>query len=385
MTPMPGTPLRAAERAEWVPGRRAGSLRAALLGAALLGAALLSAACGGERAPHEPPPPRSFPVPTTVVTAQKLPLFHTGTGSVVSDERVDIGSRVAAYIRAIEVREGEQVSKGQRLATLDARDIEAAIRAADAALAEARAARDDARRDLEDARTLHERGAVSGARLRKARLQLQLASDALAAAEAEFARARAQRQYVRILSPIDGLVVARHQRAGDMASPGTPLLTVESDSILLFETQVAESTISAIRIGDSVQVRIDALGRKRLQGEVQRRVASGDPVTRRFEVKIRLPEAEGLLPGMFGRARFTVGTREAVVVPATAVVERGGVRGAYVVDENARVRFRWLRTEEASGQGLIVSAGLDPGERIVLAPPQQMREGDLVTAAAEAS
>ena len=129
-----------------------------------------------------------------------------------------------------------------------------------------------------------------------------------------------------------------------------------------------------------MQVRIDALG-KRLQGEVLRRVASGDPTTRRFEVKVRIPEAEGLLPGMFGRARFTVGTREAVVVPAVAVVERGGLRGVYVVDENGHVRFRWLRTERASGKGLVVSAGLDPGERIVLAPPQQMREGDLVTAA----
>lgn len=374
-----GTPLRAGERTGRVPGRGAGSLRAALLGVASL-----FAACGGEGAPHDPPPPRSFSVPTTVVAVQRLPQFHTGTGSVVSDQRVDIGSRVTAYIRAIEVREGQQVTKGQLLATLDARDIEAAIRAASAAVEEARAAREDAQRDFEDAQTLHERGAVSGASLRKARLQLQLANEALAAAEAELARARSERQYVRILSPIDGLVVTRHQRAGDMAAPGVPLLTVESDAILLFETHMPESTIGAIRIGDAVQVRIDALG-KRLQGEVLRRVASGDPTTRRFEVKVQLPEAEGLLPGMFGRARFTVGTREAVVVPAAAVVERGGLRGVYVVGENAHVRFRWLRTEDASGQGLVVSAGLDPGERIVLAPPQQMREGDLVTAAAEAS
>ncbi|MEW6169160.1 MAG: efflux RND transporter periplasmic adaptor subunit [Pseudomonadota bacterium] len=323
-------------------------------------------------------------MPTAVVAAQRLPLLHTGTGSVVSDQRVDIGSRVAAYIRSIEVREGQRVTEGQVLATLDARVIEAAIRTAGAALEQARAAKNDAQRDFDDAKTLHERGAVPGAFLRKARLQLQMASEALVAAEAELARAQSERQYVRILSPIDGLVIARHRRAGDLAAPGVPLLTVESDSILLFETQVAEQSIGAIRLGDPVQVSIDALG-KSFEGEVQRRVASGDPVTRRFEVKVRLPGGEGLLPGMFGRARFTVGTREAVVVPAPAVVERGGLRGVYVVGEDARVRFRWLRTEGESGQGLVVSAGLDPGERIVLAPPQQMREGDLVTAVAEAA
>jgi RND family efflux transporter MFP subunit len=352
--------------------------------AALVGMALLSAACAGERAPHEPPPPRSFSVQTATVAARQLPLLHTGTGSVVSDQRVDIGSRVAAYIRAIEVREGQRVAEGQLLATLDARDVEAAIRTAVATRDQARAARDDAQRDVDDAQTLHGRGAVSAAHLRKALLQLQMANEALVAAEAELARAQAERQYVRILSPIDGLVVARHRRAGDLAVPGAPLLTVESDSVLLFETQVAERSVGAIQVGDAVQVSIDALAAS-LQGEVQRRVASGDPVTRRFQVKVRLPDTEGLLPGMFGRARFTVGTREAVVVPAPAMVERGGLRGVYVVGDDARVRFRWLRTEGESGQGLVVSAGLDPGERIVLAPPQDMREGDLVTGAAEAS
>lgn len=372
-------PLQLDVRAGLVSGAGGRSVRAALAGVALL-----IAACAGERAPHEPPPSRSFSVPTAVVAAQRLPLLHTGTGSVVSDQRVDIGSRVAAYIRAIEVREGQRVTKGQLLATLEARDIEAAILTVGAALEQARAAQDDAQRDFDDAQTLHDRGAVSGAQLRKARLHLQMANEALIAAEAERERAQSERQYVRILSPIDGLVVTRHRRAGDMAAPGGALLTVESESILLFETQVAERTIGAIQIGDAVQVSIDALGTS-LQGEVQRRVPSGDPVTRRFEVKVRLPGAEGLLPGMFGRALFTVGTREAVVVPIQAVVERGGLRGVYVVSEGERVRFRWLRTEDASGQGLVVSAGLDPGERIVVAPPQQMREGDLVTAAAEAS
>lgn len=321
---------------------------------------------------------------TVAVAARELPLLYTGTGSVVSDQRVDIDSRVSAYIRAIEVREGQRVAEGQLLATLDAHGVEAAIRATVAARDQALAARDDAARDVHDAQILNGIGAASGVNLRKARLQLQTASETLAAAEAELARAQSERQYVRILSPIDGLVVARHRRAGDLALPGVPLLTVESDSVLLFETQVAERVVGAIQAGDAVQVSIDALGAS-LQGEVQRRVASGDPVTRRFLVQVRLPRTEGLLPGMFGRALFTVGAREAIVVPAAAVVERGGLRGVYVVGDEARVRFRWLRTEHASGQGIVVSAGLDSGERIVAAPPQEMREGDLVAVPANAS
>lgn len=340
----------------------------------LFGICLL-AACGGDPAPTPPAAARVFQVPTLVTTIRDIPLTYTATGSVISDERVEISSRTAAFVRSIDVREGQRVQQRQLLATLDSQDIEAGIRAATATRDQMAAARSDATRDVEDGTKLFAKGLVAETYLRKSRLAMQVASENLAAAEAGRARALAERQYTRILSPVAGVVVARHQRAGGLASPGTPLLTVESDTALLFETQIAERQVAGIGIGDAVQVRMDALGLD-LRGEVLRRVSSGNPVTRGFQVKVSLPATAGLLPGMFGRAQFTVGTQKAVVVPLTALVDRGGLTGVYVVDAGQRLRFRWLRTGQPFESGRLVLAGLDAGERIVAVSNSKMREGD---------
>lgn len=339
--------------------------------------ALLLVACGGDPEPHASPGARVFEAATAVVAARDIPVLYTTTGTVVSDERVEISSRTAAYVRTVEVREGERVQRGQLLATLDSKDIEAGVLMATAERDKAVAMDSDAQRDLEDSEKLLARGMVSQAHQRKAMLQRQSARETLQVTEAALVRAQSERQYTRIVSPVAGLVVARHQRSGDLASPGTPLVTVESDTALLFETHAVEKRVTRIRIGDPVGLMIDALGTP-LEGEVVRLVSSGDPVTRGFQVKVSVPPTPGLLPGMFGRVQFTIGSRKAVVVPAAALVDRGGLTGVYVVGAGGVLRFRWLRTEHDAGDGRVVLAGLDAGEGIVVAPNSKMREGDRV-------
>lgn len=300
------------------------------------------------------------------------------TGTIVSDERVEISSRTSAYVRTIEVREGERVRQGQLLAHLDSQHLDARIRAASAARDQALATRADAERDASDSATLFGRGMVSQAHQRKAQLALDAATESARMAEAELSRMQSERQYTRILSPVAGIVVARHRRSGDLITPGTPLLTVESDTALLFATEVPEQRIAGIAVGDTVPVQVDALDQT-FAGEVVRRVTSGDPATRGFEVKVALPSTSELLPGMFGRARFTVGERQALVVPATALAERGGLTGVFVSGPDRRLRFRWVRNGQAFDEGVIVEAGLDPGERIVSTAPADMRDGDLLS------
>lgn len=337
--------------------------------------ALVLAACRGNPEPHPVPDARVFEPATAVVALRDIPVLYTTPGTVVSDERVEISSRTAAYVRTMDVREGERVQRGQLLATLDSKDIEAGVLMARAERDKAQAADRDAQRDLEDSEKLLARGMVAQAHQRKAMLQRHAARDTLQAAEAALARAEAERQYTRIVSPVAGVVIARHRRSGDLASPGAPLVTVESDTALLFETHVVEKRVTKIGIGDPVRLTIDALDAP-LEGEVVRVVASGDPLTRGFQVKISIPAAPGLLPGMFGRAQFTIGSRPAVVVPAAALVDRGGLTGVYVVDEGGVLHFRWLRTEHWADEGRVVLAGLDAGERIVTVPNARMREGD---------
>jgi RND family efflux transporter MFP subunit len=333
-------------------------------------------ACDQTPQAQSQPTPRSWNLP--VMTAPVgAPVEYTTVGSVVSDQRVEVASRLSGYIREIRVQEGDRVRRGQVLARLDAADVEGGIRQAEAAHGAAQAAFRDAQTDLERFERLFERGSVSDNELRKIRLKYDAAREALNQARAGLDTARAQRAYAEILSPVDGLVVARLKRAGDLAVPGVPILTVESERGLLFETFVAESQVAAIEAGQAAQISLDSLPTP-LSGTVSRVVSSGDPLTRSYQVKIVLPETPGLLPGMYGRALFTLGQSPAPVVPRQALVERGGLTGVFVLDEAGLARFRWLRTGREWPQRVEVSAGLAADERFVAVAKPGLREGDRV-------
>lgn len=345
--------------------------------AGLLLAAL--AGCGRDPAPASQPPVASHPLPTLVAASQSLPIHYTTTGTVVSDERVEISSRIAAYLRSLEVREGERVARGQRIATLDSQDVSGAIRQAEANRDRAAAAQLDAGKDLQDAEELFAKGVVSAAALRKARLAHEVAAKELDATRAALSAARAELRYTEILSPVAGVVVARPARSGDLVTPGAPIVTVESDTALLFETFIAESQLGHVRLGDPVTVQIDATGTD-YGGEVVRLVSSGNPVTRRYLVKISLADPQGLVPGMFGRSVFTVGTRAGILIPPAALAERGGLTGVFVVGEAGVLRFRWVRTGAEHRERTEITAGLDAGETLLAQVTATVKDGDLLAA-----
>lgn len=346
--------------------------------------ALFALLTGCGKAPEAQPQStqKSWGLPLTTASAG-APVEYTSIGSVVSDQRVEVASRLSGYIREIRVQEGDRVRRGQVLARLDAADVEGGIRQAQAGVGAAEAAFRDAQTDLERFQRLFERGSVSDNELRKIRLKHDAARETLNQARAGFDTARAQRNYAEITSPVDGVVVARAKRVGDLAVPGAPLLTVESGRGLLFETFVAEGQVAAIAAGQPAQVSIDSLPAP-LPGRVTRVVPSGDPATRSYQVKIALPETPGLMPGMFGRAGFAIGESKAPVVPRQALVERGGLRGVFVVDGEGRAHFRWLRIGREWPDRVEVSAGLTADERFVAATEPALREGDQITPAKEA-
>lgn len=345
---------------------------------ALLTASLLLSACGKD--PEAPPPStaKSWNLPLIRASAG-VPVEYLAAGTVVSDQRIDVASRLSAQIRDILVREGDRVRRGQLLVRLDPADTAGGIRQARAAAGAAEAAYRDAQTDFERFQRLFERGSVSDNEMRKVRLKYEAAHESLNQARAGLDVAQAQRAYAEIASPADGVVVALHKKAGALAVPGAPLLTVESGKALLFETFVAESRLAAIAVGAPVEIRLDGLTEP-IKGKVSRRVPSGHPVSRSYQVMIALPEVAGLLPGMFGRAAFALGNNAALALPKSALIERGGLQGVFVVDGQGQARFRWLRLGREWPDRVEVSAGLDANEPVVATPSPVLRDGDRIIA-----
>lgn len=320
---------------------------------------------------------KSWNLAVVKVAASGTPIDYTTVGSVVSDQRIEVTSRMSGYIHELLVREGDRVRRGQIIARLDGADVEGAIRQSQAGVGAASSAFADAQVDFERFQRLYERASISENEWRKVRLKRDAAKEALNQAQAVQDTANAQRAYVDIRSPGDGIVVARLKQAGDLAAPGVPILTLEVGRALLFETSVSEAHVIAIAVGSRARVQIGVLPQV-FEGTVSRVVPSGDPVTRSYQVKIALPRMKDLMPGMFGRASFAVGDSQSLLIPAQALVERGGLRGVFLVDDAGLARFRWLRTAREWPDRIEVTAGLTAGERIVAAVDRGLREGDRI-------
>ena len=343
----------------------------------LLIALLLLSACGegNKKANAEP---RKVRVSTELVRAADIPRVDSEPGSVISDDRIDLSSRVVGFIKRLDVREGQRVKKGEVIVQIDPREVNEAIRQAEAAVVAAKDDLADADRDLSAFSTGAAQGWASADTKLKAQLRRDIAQTALTKAEAALASAKAQQAYTAISSPVDGVVVARYKHSGDMAVTGVPILTIESQEVLLFKVFISESNMVWIKHEMAASVRIDALGGDAIEATIQRIIPSGDPVTRRYEVDVALPGSPGILPGMFGRAEFALDSSPAVTVPRQALVRRGGLDGAFVVDGNNEAHFRWLRLGREWNGSIEVTSGLSAGERILSQVDNTIKDGTIM-------
>jgi RND family efflux transporter MFP subunit len=323
---------------------------------------------------------RKIHMPTEVVQTADIPDIDSEPGSVISDERIDVTSRVVGFIRNLDVREGQKVGRGDVLVQIDPADVNSAIRQTQAGVAAAKDDLADAERDLKAFSTGATQGWVSADTRRKAQVRRDIAQTALTKTEAALASAQAQQAYTTISSPVDGVVVARYKHRGDMATAGVPILTIESMEVLLFRIFVSESNVGRITPNMAASVRIDAPHGDAIKGAVRRIIPSGDPVTRRYEVDVAFPVSPEILPGMFGRAVFILGSSPAPVIPKQVLVQRGGLDGVFVVDGRNVAHFRWLRLGREWNELIEVISGLSAGEKILSRVDNTVKDGVVILA-----
>jgi RND family efflux transporter MFP subunit len=195
-------------------------------------------------------------------------------------------------------------------------------------------------------------------------------------AEAGLASAQVSRKDVVVRAPYDGMVTSKLVEVGDLASPGTPFLTLETTGVYEVRLILPEAYIDAIRESQQVGVRIPAIGNEAIDGTVVTIAPSADQGSRTFQVKVLLGEIKNIRSGMFARVTIPVGEAGSLVIPRTALVRQGQLTGIFMVDEEQIAHFRLIRTGRSVGEGVEVISGLKSGQRYVVAPPL-----DLVTGA----
>jgi len=196
-----------------------------------------------------------------------------------------------------------------------------------------------------------------------------------AEAKAALQQARTAFSYSHIVAPFDGLVTEKKADIGTLATPGMPIFTVEDLRHYRLEATVNESDLRYVRQGQQIAVSIDAIAEREFKGKVIEIVPAADPASRSFLVKVELPSDPALRSGLFGRAQFARGERTALLVPRTAIVERGQLQGIYVLDQNRIAGLRYITLGKPSAQQVEVLAGLEAGEMLIGDPDHRELSG----------
>ena len=355
---------------------------------------LLFGACSeqGRKAAAAPEIVRNIPL---IEVQQKNMLdVLEAVGTTRAAQTSTLASQMMGTLVEIRVHEGDRVQRGQILAVIDDSQPRAALdraNAADAASRQQLAAADSdlalAESTLKRFQTLFDKKSVSSQEFDeiKTRQQAALARRDMARADQEQAKAAIAQattalEYTRIRAPFEGVITEKRADPGTLASPGMPVFTVEDTRRYRLEASINESDLASVRIGQAVPVLVDALGSDPLPGKIVQIVPAADAGSRSFLIKVELPADSRLRSGLFGRAQFSHGERRALLVPQTAVVERGQMQGVFLLDQNKIAALHYITVGKPSHDQVEVLAGLHDGDWLVARPGTLELDGKRIEA-----
>lgn len=351
---------------------------------------------------------RSIPsvtvAPVTVAEVQaRVPV----SGTLVARRQVQVFPQVTGHeVTELLAEAGDTVTKGQVLARLSTDTLSAQLQQAEAEYQRARAGVGQAQSNidsaeasltqattaLERALSLQKRGNTSQAALDQAvateasaRAGAASASDGLAVANAALAQAEAARRIARlnldratITAPVAGLVVVRNAELGELSGGSAqPLFVLVAEGAVEMEAEVIETALRSLSVGDPADISVAGLGE--VAGEVRLIPASVDPVTRLGLMRISLEAQPGLRTGLFASGWVITARRDAVTVPATAVLSDAGGDRVQVVEDGV------VHTREVQA-GLLwdgrreIRKGIRKGEKVIARSGAFFRDGDQVRA-----
>lgn len=331
------------------------------------------------------------------------------SGTIVARREVQVFPQVSGHeITAILAEAGDSVAKGQVLARLSTETLSAQLEQAqaeylraEAGVGQAQSTIDSATASLTQARTvlqrvqrLREGGTASQSTLddavaseANARAQAASAADGLAVARAALAQAQAARRIAElnldraaIVAPVAGLVVARRAELGAMAGGGAdPLFTLLADGAVEMSAEVIETALAGLSVGDPAEITVAGIGT--VAGTVRLVPASVDPVTRLGVTRISVDSSAGIRVGQFASGWIITDRRQAVTVPASAVLADSQGERVQVVRNNV-VETRPIRAGLLWDGRREIIEGLAAGEQVIARSGAFFRTGDRVRAVA---
>ena len=338
---------------------------------------------------------RGGPMTVEVAKASRVTIAQelTVVGNLIGESTVSVAPRAAGRLQEVYVRLGDQVGRGQRVAKIEDFELleqmkqqEAAQEVAQATIRQREADLALARTSVERSRSLFERQLLPKQQLddSEARYQSAQAQLDLARAQAQQSKARLDELKINlsntiITSPVNGFVARRLVDPGASVGQNAPIVEIVDISRVRLIANVVEKDLKQLQAGDNTIVEVDAFPGETFTGRIARVSPVLDPATRTAPIEVEIPNPNyRLKPGMYARVSITLDTtKDALVVPATALVDLGGRRGVFrPLNEVAVFRAVQIGTERLDVVEIL--GGIAEGDDVITTGSGQLRDGDRI-------
>lgn len=342
----------------------------------LIGALVAVAICScGSKDPEQKS--QTVRVKVMTVGSEQVNGEHAYSGTVEEESGVSLSFPIAGTLQTINVDEGQTVSAGQLIATVDGATENSSKASAHAVTEQARAALHKAQDSYNRAKRLHEGGVISDSKWVEAQTALDAAREAVSSAAALEKISDKGTADTRLTAPFGGYVSQKTVEVGQNVIPGQMVVKLVHIDRVKVKISIPEEEIDKVHNGETMMIRCAAAGGADLYGKVVERGVEADPLSRTYDVKLLVDNpGHGLLPGMICDVytSFTRG-QQSVFVPANVVQINPDNRMFVWVVKNGRATKRLINFVADTSQGVRVSGGLEPGDQLIVSGQQKVSEG----------
>ncbi len=312
--------------------------------------------------------------------------YFLASGKLESSRKSSLSSRVMGNIVKMNVREGQKIKKGQTLVVINSTDLRTQREKLTAVQEEAKAALQNAQRNFERYKNLFEQKSATAFEFDQAKMNYDIAKSKIEQVRQSKAQMEVLMSEANVVSPFDGAVTEVYAEEGAMASPGMPILTVETAENLVVKVLVPESEIRNVRLNQTVQIKFHSSA-DTATGKIKLMNPSSGLYGSQYEVEIALDapnsSLKDLKPGMFASAimkrenKMNSGSPDLgkLFIPKRALIEKGQLNGIYTVSDEHRAILRWVRTGKEVGDKVEILSGIKSGEQFVAEADSRLFNG----------
>ena len=344
----------------------------------MISLALLTVSCGEGNKKTTVGDTPAVAVSVNSVSEESGNSYLTASGKIEAVNSANLSTRMMGFVDKIYVNVGDKVRKGQQLISISDTDLSAKLAQVNAGITEATAAYMNAEKDYNRFTALFAENSASQKELDDITANYNMAKARLEAAKQMKNEVNAQFSYANIRAPFNGTVTNKFINVGDMASPGMPLLEVESPGKFQVLAMVPESEILEINLDTEVTVVLKSLD-VTVPAKVAEISTSAKNTGGQYMVKVILEKsAAKIMSGMYATVRFPIAHKantQTIMIPKDALVTNGQLTGIYTVSESNTALLRWLRLGRTLGDQVEVLSGLSTDERYIVSAEGKLYNG----------